>query len=79
MNSPIFLLLSCLNCCIMKPIRNRGMERAAISNLNPNNDIIQAVMVVPMLAPIMTPMAWLRVSSPALTKLTTNTVVALDD
>jgi len=32
-----------------------------------------------MLAPIMTPTDWVRVSSPAFTKLTTITVVALDD
>ena len=57
MNFPMSLLLSFLNCCIMKPNRNRGMERAAISNLKPNNDIIQAVRVVPMLAPIITPIA----------------------
>ena len=39
----------------------------------------QAVTVVPMLAPMMTPMACVRFISPALTKLTTITVVALDD
>ena len=35
--------------------------------------------MVPMLAPIITPMAWVRVRIPAFTKLTTITVVALDD
>ena len=41
--------------------------------------IIQAVSVVPMLAPMMTAMAPPSVSSPALTKPTTITVVADDD
>ena len=41
-----------------------------------DRDTIQAVMVVPMLAPMMTPTAWFRVMSPALTKPTTMTVVA---
>ncbi len=41
--------------------------------------MIQAVSVVPMLAPMMTEMAWARVSRPALTKLTVITVVADDD
>ena len=50
-----------------------------MSALNPNHDTIQAVTVVPMLAPIMTPIACVRVRSPALTKLTTITVVAEDD
>ena len=47
--------------------------------VKPKKDTIHAVTVVPMLAPIMTPMAWTRVSSPALTRLTVITVVALDD
>ena len=41
--------------------------------------IIQAVSVVPMLAPMMTEMAWARVSRPALTNETVITVVAVDD
>lgn len=47
--------------------------------LKPTNDIIHAVTVVPTLAPMMTPMDWRRVIRPAFTKLTTMTVVALDD
>ena len=39
----------------------------------------QAVNVVPILAPMMTPMAWVSVMSPALTKLTSISVVAVDD
>ena len=42
-------------------------------------DIIHAVSVVPMLAPMMTEMACARVSSPALTNDTVITVVAVDD
>ena len=47
-------------------------------NANPA-DIIHAVRVVPMLAPMMTDMACARVSSPALTNDTVITVVAVDD
>ena len=42
-------------------------------------DIIHAVSVVPMLAPMMTEMACASVSSPALTNETVITVVAVDD
>ena len=35
--------------------------------------------MVPILAPMITPMLWARVSSPALTKLTTIRVVAAED
>lgn len=50
-----------------------------MSTLNPRAEINHAVTVVPILAPIMTPMDWVRVSRPAFTKLTTMTVVADDD
>ncbi len=53
-----------------------GRAMALMENLNPNRDIIQAVTVVPMLAPIITPMDCEREISPALTKLTSITVVA---
>ena len=42
-------------------------------------DIIHAVSVVPMLAPMMTEIACARVSRPALTNETVMTVVAVDD
>ena len=42
-------------------------------------DIIQAVSVVPMLAPMITEMACAKVSKPALTNETVITVVAVDD
>ena len=57
----------------------RGSVSAAMLTLKPIADIIQAVTVVPTFAPIMTPMAWARFISPALTKDTTMTVVADDD
>lgn len=41
--------------------------------------MIHAVSVVPMLAPIITDIAWAKVSSPAFTKDTVITVVAVDD
>ena len=50
-----------------------------IENLKPSKEIIQAVTVVPILAPIITAIAPVRVKSPAFTKLTTITVVAEED
>ena len=41
--------------------------------------IICAVMVVPMLAPIITPIDWVSVISPAVMKPTTSTVVTEED
>ena len=61
------------------PIASRGSAKAAISTLNPKAEIIQAVTVVPMFAPIITPIDWESVNSPAFTKLTTMTVVADED
>ena len=62
----------------MIPIRNAGHTRFAMLNENPA-DMIQALSVVPMLAPIITDMAWLKVSSAAFTNDTVITVVAADD
>ena len=42
-------------------------------------DMIHAVSVVPILAPMMTEMAWASVSRPAFTKDTVITVVAVED
>jgi len=64
---------------ITKPTAISGTARMDMSAEKPKSAIIQAVNVVPMLAPIITPMAWVRVRIPAFTKLTTITVVALDD
>jgi hypothetical protein len=58
------------------PISGRAMSET----LNfPTTATIQAVMVVPRLAPMITPIDWIKVSRPALTKETTSTVVADDD
>lgn len=57
---------------------NAGNTTFVKLNENPRL-IIQAVSVVPMFAPIMTEMAWARVSRPALTNETVITVVADED
>ena len=62
----------------MMPMKKAGYDRLLTSNDIPA-DIIHAVSVVPMLAPMMTEMAWASVSSPALTNETVMTVVAVDD
>jgi hypothetical protein len=54
----------------------KGKEMALMENLNPKSDINQAVNVVPILAPIITPTDWVKEIRPALTKLTSITVVA---
>ena len=59
-------------------MRKTGQTKSLILNENPA-DMIHAVRVVPMLAPMMTEMACTRVSSPALTKDTVITVVAVED
>ena len=61
------------------PKANNGKAKAETSTWKPNAEITQAVTVVPILAPMMTLMDWANVSSPALTKLTTITVVADED
>ena len=62
-----------------KPTAISGIERVEMSAVNPSMEMSQAVTVVPMFAPIITPIAFARESSPAFTKLTTITVVALED
>ena len=61
------------------PIPKRGMAKVDILKLNPKKATIQAVMVVPILAPKMIPTDWVRLKSPAFTKETTITVVAPED
>ena len=56
-----------------------GRAKADISTLKPNMEMIQAVTVVPILAPIITLIDSVRVNNPAFTKLTTITVVADED
>ena len=60
------------------PKASNGIAKAAMLILNPMAEMTHAVTVVPMLAPMMTPMAWVRFISPALTNETIMTVVALE-
>ena len=62
-----------------RAMAKRGRAKAAMSTLNPKIEMIQAVTVVPILAPIITLMDSASVSNPAFTKLTTITVVAEED
>ena len=78
-SSPIFLLLLFLDIEHMNPTAISGMDSTEMSAVKPSREMIQAVTVVPIFAPIITPTACVRVSSPAFTKLTTITVVALED
>ena len=59
-------------------MRKTGQTKLLILKEKPA-DIIHAVRVVPILAPMMTEMACTRVSNPALTNDTVITVVAVDD
>ena len=59
-------------------MKNAGHTKSVMLNENPA-DMIHAVSVVPMLAPMMTEMACASVSRPALTNETVITVVAVDD
>ena len=79
MNSPTDLRLLLPEKMSGRAMARRGRANAAISTLNPKIEIIHAVTVVPILAPIMTPMDCESVNNPALTKLTTITVVAEED
>lgn len=79
MNSPTDLRLLLPEKMSGRAMARRGRANAAISTLNPKIEIIQAVTVVPILAPMMTLIDSARVSNPAFTKLTTITVVAEED
>ena len=79
MNSPTDLRLLLPEKMSGRAMARRGRANAAISTLNPKIEIIHAVTVVPILAPMMTLMDSASVSKPALTKLTTITVVAEED
>ncbi len=62
------------------PTPSNGMDMMLMENLpKPNKDIIHAVTVVPILAPMITPIDWAKVSKPAFTKLTTITLAADED
>ena len=75
MTSPILLTTGFL--------QNITMMTPAIRNTGATSDRLKAtsceVIVVPILAPMITPAAWYRFISPEFTKLTTMTVVALED
>ena len=78
MNCPMFLSDDFFEECITKPKAIIGTAKSAMFTENPN-EVIHAVRVVPIFAPMMTPMALPKVRSPALTKLTTMMVVAEED
>ena len=80
MNSPKDLFLLLPEKMSGRPTPHNGIEITLIENLpNPNKDIIHAVTVVPILAPMITPIDCESVSKPAFTKLTTITLVADED
>ncbi len=79
MNSPMDLRLLLPEKISGRAMAKSGRAKAAISTLNPKIEMIQAVTVVPIFAPIMTLMDSASVSKPAFTKLTTITVVAEED
>ena len=77
MISPTFLTVLVLpNICSPKPIAIAGSAYDVILSSKPDIETSQAVAVVPIFVPIITDIACLRVSSPALTKPTTITVEA---
>ena len=61
------------------PSAIKGKAKFVIENLTPNKATIQPVLVVPILAPITTPIYWLNVSTPALTNPIVANVVAVED
>ena len=80
MNSPKDLRLFLAENMSGKPTPSKGIDMILMENLpKPNKVIIQAVTVVPILAPIITPMDCDKVSNPAFTKLTTITLAADED
>ena len=77
-NSPMLFFLELFEKMSGMPKASRGMAKAAMLILNPMAEMTHAVTVVPMLAPMMTPIAWVRFINPALTNETIMTVVALE-
>ena len=78
-NSPVLRHPGFLQNDIITPNPTSGSASDESSSLKPRAAIIQAVVVVPRFAPIITPILSRKVSKPAFTKLTTITVVAEDD
>ena len=79
MNSPTDLRVLLAEKSNGIPMASNGRENAETSTLKPRAEIIQAVTVVPILAPIITPIDCAKSNNPAFTKLTTMTVVAEED
>jgi hypothetical protein len=79
MKVPQFLILSLFAKVKANPKPTSGKAIALMLTLNPRIVISQAVIVVPMLAPIITLMDSVRVKREALEKLTTIRVVADED
>jgi hypothetical protein len=78
-NPPQFLKFSFFENINRNPNPTKGSAMALILTLNPRMVINQAVIVVPILAPIMTLIDSVRVNKEALEKLTTISVVAEED
>ncbi len=81
---PIIASARCLNFSLPKNINGKKIPIMAtamgvICILKPKMETIQAVTVVPILAPMITPVDSINVISPAFTKLTTITVVVVED
>lgn len=75
---PSFFLWLFVKSTRKAPIKNKNGAKNSGFNTSPHSlmDTIQLVMVVPILAPMITPVAWNRLIIPAFTKPTTITVVA---
>ena len=78
-NSPKLFTLFLRTYVSTIPSPKNGQTTLLMLNWNPKIDMIHAVAVVPMFAPIITGIACFSVKSPAFTKLTVMTVVAVED
>src|SRR5690606_22793422 len=61
------------------PTAIMGKAKVVIENLTPSKATIQPVLVVPILAHIITPIAWEKLNTPAPTKPIVASVVAVED
>ena len=75
----VFVVTPSLNQIFKFEGDTKGIEKAEILNEKPNKETIHAVTVVPMFAPKIIPIACVNDNISAFTKLTTITVVALED
>src|SRR5690606_5503218 len=76
---PVRAVRPCANILSNAPMAIRGKATCPIENFKPKKATIQPVLVVPILAPIITPMACEKESTPALTKPMVASVVAVED